>query len=76
MPKNKKSSYYDVGGISALDILKAKLTPEQLKGYYLGTSLMYHLRANFKDTLNSNITKAKNFLDELYTLMKSDANAE
>lgn len=36
MSKDLKSSYYDEGGIETLDIIKAKLSPEQYKGFLLG----------------------------------------
>jgi hypothetical protein len=43
-----KSKYYSAGDIGVLDIIKAKLTPEQYKGYLLGTNLVYLLRMNWK----------------------------
>lgn len=42
------SRYYDAGGIETIDIIKAKLTPEQLKGYLLGNVIKYSSRLNFK----------------------------
>jgi len=48
MSKDTKSSYYDAGGIETLDIIKAKLTPEQYKGYLLGNVIKYSCRMNFK----------------------------
>ena len=50
MSKDPKSNYYDAGGIDVLDVLKAKLTPEQLKGYFLGNTIKYSLRLNHKGT--------------------------
>lgn len=47
--KDSKASYYDAGGIEVLDIIKAKLTPEQYRGYLLGNALKYGLRLNFKN---------------------------
>lgn len=49
MSRDPKSSYYDAGGIETLDIIKAKLTPEQYQGYLLGNVIKYACRANFKD---------------------------
>lgn len=43
-----KSRYYDAGGIETIDIIKAKLTPEQYEGYLLGNVLKYSCRMNFK----------------------------
>ena len=48
MARDDKSSYYDAGGIETLDIIKAKLTPEQFSGYLLGNSIKYACRMMFK----------------------------
>lgn len=48
MSKDQKSSYYDVGGIEVLDVIKAKLTPEQYSGYLLGNAIKYQLRMMHK----------------------------
>jgi len=48
MSKDDSSTYYDAGGIETIDIIKAKLTPEQFKGYLLGNILKYASRINFK----------------------------
>lgn len=61
MSKDQKSSYYDEGGIEVLDVIKAKLTPEQYKGYLLGNSIKYALRANFKGTKERDIEKLANY---------------
>ena len=50
MSVDKKSSYYDVGGIEVLDVIAAKLTPEQYQGYLLGNIIKYSLRLNHKGT--------------------------
>jgi hypothetical protein len=48
MARDNKSSYYDAGGIETIEIIKAKLTPEQFKGYLLGNAIKYNCRFNFK----------------------------
>ena len=48
MSKDEKSTHYDAGGIEVDDVIRAKLTPEQLEGWYLGNAIKYSLRANFK----------------------------
>jgi hypothetical protein len=48
MSKDPKSSYYDVGGIETIDIIKAKLTPEQYEGYLIGNLIKYVCRLNWK----------------------------
>jgi hypothetical protein len=48
MSRDSKSSYYDVGGIEVMDIIKAKLTPEQYRGYLLGNVIKYSTRMMHK----------------------------
>lgn len=48
MSKDPKSTYYDAGGIETLDVIKAKLTPDQYTGYLLGNAIKYACRANWK----------------------------
>lgn len=48
MSKDEKSNYYDAGKIETIDIIKAKLTPEQYAGYLLGNVIKYACRLNFK----------------------------
>jgi hypothetical protein len=55
--KDPKSRYYDAGGIEVLDIIKAKLTPEQFKGYLLGNLIKYSCRANWKGDFMRDIEK-------------------
>lgn len=63
MSKDDKSTYYDAGGIETLDIIKAKLTPEQYEGYLLGNALKYQCRMNFKtpDSPQRDAEKAANY---------------
>ena len=60
--RDEKSSYYDAGGIEVLDVIKAKLTPEQYRGYLLGNAIKYVLRLNWKDTPERDAEKAANYL--------------
>ena len=48
MSKDAQSTYYDVGGIETIDIIRAKLTPEQYKGYLLGNVIKYSTRMMHK----------------------------
>jgi hypothetical protein len=48
MSVDEKSTYYDSGGIEVIEIIKAKLTPEQFKGYLLGNIIKYSCRLNWK----------------------------
>jgi len=63
MSKDKKSNYYDVGGIETLDVIKAKLTPEQYNGYLLGNAIKYQLRMMHKtpDAPERDAEKAANY---------------
>lgn len=56
--RDPKSRHYDMGGIEALDIIKAKLTPEQYRGFLLGNVLKYSCRANFKGEFDRDMEKA------------------
>ncbi|MFW5908035.1 MAG: DUF3310 domain-containing protein, partial [Desulfosalsimonas sp.] len=46
--KDPKSRYYNQGGLEVLDVIRAKLTPEQWRGYLLGNLIKYSCRANWK----------------------------
>lgn len=41
-------SHYKVGGMETIDYLKAKLTPEEFRGYLKGNALKYLSRSNYK----------------------------
>ncbi len=47
--KDPQSRHYDAGGFETLDVIKAKLTPEQYEGFLLGNIIKYSCRLNFKD---------------------------
>jgi len=64
----KGGTYYDEGGITVLNVMKAKLTPEQYKGYLLGNIIKYSLRLNFKGVSKQDAHKLADYsrwLDEL-----------
>lgn len=56
-----ENSYYDTGGISTIDVIKAKLTPEQYKGFLLGNVIKYSLRINWKGYVSSDAKKIKKY---------------
>ena len=56
-----QSSYYDVGGIVTLDVIKAKLTAEQWQGYLLGNLIKYACRLNHKGHAYRDAIKAANY---------------
>lgn len=43
--------HYTTGGLEVIDVIKAKLTPEEYKGYLRGNCLKYLLRADYKGGL-------------------------
>ena len=65
MSIDPKSGHYDAGGIETIDIIRAKLTPEQFQGYCLGNALKYLCRANFKGGPQRDIEKAQVYLEIL-----------
>jgi hypothetical protein len=42
-------AHYTAGGIETIDYIRAKLTTDQLRGYYLGNLIKYLSRAQHKD---------------------------
>ena len=61
MSKDPKSTYYDQGGIETLEIIRAKLTPEQFRGYVLGNIIKYACRLNWKGQEERDIEKVYNY---------------
>jgi len=62
---DEQSTHYDAGGIETLDILRAKLTPEEFKGWLLGNMIKYSCRANFKGSKQRDIEKCAFYADYL-----------
>jgi len=50
-------AHYKVGGIETIDFIKAKLTPEEYKGYLKGSVLKYASRAGHKDNATQDAGK-------------------
>lgn len=48
MSKDQSASYYDHGGVEVIEVVRAKLTSEQYKGWMLGQAITYCCRAQFK----------------------------
>lgn len=46
---NNPKHYQLIGGLEAIDVIERTLTPEQFKGYLIGSFLKYRLRACRKD---------------------------
>lgn len=81
MSKDPESNYYDAGGLEVLDIIKAKLTPEQYQGYLLGNAIKYlcrlmHKNADWKGRLRDaqkGANHAQWLLEEIEKLARADA---
>ena len=67
---DSKSSYYDAGGISTMDVIKAKLTDEQFKGFLLGNQIKYSCRLNHKGDPSRDAEKAANYSKLLKELLE------
>ena len=74
MSQDPKSSYYDAGGIEAIEAIRAKLTPEQFIGYCLGNALKYGMRLNFKSpkARGRDAEKAKMYNDWLVEALSKE----
>lgn len=66
IPKNDSinPSHYVFGGIETIEYLKAKLTPEEYRGFLKGNVLKYVSREAEKNGLED-LKKAKWYLDKL-----------
>ena len=63
-----KNSYYQVGGIEVIDFIKAKLTPEQYKGYLLGNIYKYSGRCQYKGEYVKDVMKLAEYTQWLKDL--------
>ena len=66
MALDAKSSHYDAGGVETIEIIKAKLTPEQFEGYLLGNVIKYSTRLNFKGQAEPDARKLKIYAELLH----------
>jgi hypothetical protein len=57
--------HYKVGGIEAIDYMKAKSTPEEFMGHLRLTALKYLSRAGHKDDALQEYKKAAWYIDRL-----------
>lgn len=57
-------SHYTAGGIEVIEIMKAKLTPEQFEGYLRGNLMKYTMRDQYKGGLED-LKKARAYLNWL-----------
>lgn len=57
--------HYTAGGIETIDYLRAKLSPEEYRGFLLGNALKYLSRAGKKGDGAVDLQKAAWYLGEL-----------
>lgn len=57
--------HYTVGGYESIDVIKAKLSPDEYRGYCKGNILKYLMRANYKEHHDLDIQKAHYYMKEL-----------
>ena len=55
-------AHYKKGGIETIDVLEAKLTPEEFQGYCIGNALKYLTRRNYKGKPEEDMRKAHWYL--------------
>ena len=67
--------HYTVGGYEAIDVIEAKLTKEEYRGYLKGNALKYLMRANYKGHHNEDIEKAQWYLRRLADTLSQDVSA-
>ena len=60
-----RPDHYMVGGFEAIDVIKAKLTPEEYRGYLKGNALKYLMRANYKLDHDKDCAKAEYYTTKL-----------
>ena len=79
VPSNKDATspeHYKQGGIELIDILKAKMSPEELKGFYKGNVLKYVTRADHKNGVED-LKKASVYLGWLIDIEEeNNANSQ
>lgn len=68
--------HYTVGGYEALDVIRAKLTPEEYRGYCKGNILKYVMRSNYKGTHNTDCSKAEYYAKELKDATDATTNED
>jgi hypothetical protein len=72
MSRDERSSYYDAGGIEVLDIIRAKLTATEYKGFLKGNAIKYLCRSSFKGDELRDLEKARNYGEWLHQAEQED----
>lgn len=69
--KINNPAHYTVGGYEAIDVIKAKLTPEEYRGACKANVLKYLMRANYKGHHDQDLEKALYYMKELVNALES-----
>lgn len=62
-------SHYTAGGIETIDFIKAKLTPEEYRGYLRGNAMKYQSRTGLKGEALEDAQKCSWYQDRLVALL-------
>jgi len=65
-----RPDHYTVGGHEAIAIIRAKLTPEEYRGYLKGNMMKYLMRANYKGEHDNDCAKTNWYGEELMDALK------
>ena len=68
--------HYTVGGYESIDVIKAKLTPEEYRGFLKGNLMKYINRANYKGNHDTDCEKAEWYAKRLVKELKDVANVD
>ena len=63
--------HYRVGGIELIDVMVAKMTPEEIKGFCKGLALKYLFRADYKNGLED-YKKAQWYINYLIEYLEKE----
>lgn len=66
--------HYTTGGLEAIDVIQAKLTPEEYIGYCKGAMLKYLMRANYKGAHDKDCEKARWYAERLAKAVREKAS--
>lgn len=63
-------THYTAGGIETIEVMKAKLTSDEYKGFLKGNVIKYMLRAGKKGNAKEDYQKAQWYLTRLIEALK------
>jgi hypothetical protein len=63
-------AHYTVGGMEAIEVIRAKLTPEEFIGWLKGNVLKYYMRANYKGKHKQDLAKGNWYSQYLGTVVE------